>query len=78
MDGFDYFEKKWGIDMVSKSNMRNHVIMLNHRVGFCTQVYLSKISIGVDRFYLNAKDRFFNSMTLWRRFKNRALHFNRA
>ncbi len=78
MEGFDYLEKKWGIDMFSKSNMRSYMIMLNHRVGFCTQLYPSKISIGIDRFYFNAKDFFSNSMMFWRGFKNKMLGFNRS
>ena len=78
MDGFAYFEKKWDIDMVTKSNMRNFIIMLNHRVGFCTQLYLSKVSISIDRFYFNVKNRLFSSMPLWRRFKNKALGLSRS
>ena len=78
MEGFEYFEKKWGIDMVSKSGMRNYMILLNHRVGFCSQLHLSKISVGIDKFYFNMKNRFSGSMTLWRQFKNLTLGFNRT
>lgn len=78
LEGFDYLEKKWGIDLVSKSNMRNHIIMLNHRVGFFTQFYPSKISIGMDRFYLNFKDRLLRARTALRRLKNWKLGLNRS
>lgn len=71
MDGFEYFEEKWGIDMLTKSNMRNHILMLNHRVGFCTQLAPSRASIAVDKAYFNAKNTMQDSMTLWRKLKNR-------
>ena len=71
--GFEYLEKKWGIDFYSKSNMRNHVIMLNHRVGFCTQLRLSKISIGIDQFYFHAKNTLLSLIAFWRHFKNSRL-----
>jgi hypothetical protein len=78
LDGFAYFEKKWGIDMVSHSNMKNHIIMLNHRVGFCTQLKLSKVSIKVDETYLKLKIRFISFLSLWRRFKTKKAGLERA
>jgi hypothetical protein len=78
LEAFKRIENKWGIDLVSKSNMRAHIIMLNHRVGFWTRLYPSTFSIWVDRFNLSTKDRLSNAMTSWRRFINWTLGLDRA
>ena len=78
LEGFKYFENKWGIDLVSKSNMRNFIIMLNHRVGFFTQLHPSKLSVGLDRFILAARDRLLATLAFWRNTINVLLGFSRV
>jgi GT2 family glycosyltransferase len=69
LESFHYFERKWGIDMLSKSNMRNHLVMLNHRVGFCTQLFPTPFSIAVDGRFLRAKKAAGEAFKMWQRFK---------
>ena len=77
IEGFGYLERKWGIDMMTHSGMREHVVRLNHRVGFCTLMKPSKSALAVDLFYFKIKDRVSHSKGFWRGVKNRWLGYSR-
>ena len=76
--GFEYFEKKWGIDMIGRSGIREYIIMLNHRVGFCTRLWPSAFSMSVDGSYLRAKKTAIQIFESWRGFKNWVVGFHKV
>ena len=78
MENYRYFEKKWGLDVLSKGVKRDIIIMLNHRVGFCTRLFQSNLSIAIDLAYYRAKLTIATLPTFWRKFKNRALGLENA
>jgi hypothetical protein len=71
--GFAYLEKKWGIDFLSKSGIRRHIVLVNNRIGFFTLLRPCGTSIFLDRLYMRGKSGFGQLLDSLRGLKSTAL-----
>jgi hypothetical protein len=56
IEGFGRFKEKWGLDMVTKSEMREHMVRLTNKVGFFTKLRpKSRLSLALDGFYYDTR-----------------------
>jgi len=78
LEGFGHFQEKWGVDMVTHSDMEQHMLRLGGKVGFFTRLYPeSGAAIAVDRFYYE-KLKTLGGLKVWIAARKNRLKFARA
>jgi len=72
LKGYEYFEKKWNMDITEHGHFGHFLLAYNKKVGFFTRLLVSKFGMRLDSFFLKAcklRDKLLGFfVSPWRRF----------
>lgn len=76
-EGYEYFQKKWGMDMTECGNWMKYNTHLNNKLGLLSRLRPSAMALAVDNAYYGLRKSLSWPVKAWRGFKNGIFGYNR-